>query len=129
MKPQVVGVGIKCFIHCRRHGHWLVSRLRQQGRFNTMTLSLARALAPAIRVNAICPGFIGTRWFKDYMGEKYSDLKTQFGMQHPCDSQARRMIWGAGFFFLTDSAAHITGETLMVDAGTHLGFAAPLTAR
>ena len=38
-----------------------------KGALNTMTLSLARALAPAIRVNAICPGFIGTRWFKDSM--------------------------------------------------------------
>ncbi|MEH6647312.1 SDR family NAD(P)-dependent oxidoreductase [Sulfitobacter sp.] len=35
-----------------------------KGALNTMTVSLARALAPAIRVNAICPGFIGTRWFR-----------------------------------------------------------------
>ncbi len=42
-----------------------VAYAASKGAFNTMTLSLARALAPAIRVNAICPGFIGTRWFKD----------------------------------------------------------------
>ena len=41
-----------------------------KGALNTMTLSLARALAPEIRVNAICPGFIGTRWFKDKMDEE-----------------------------------------------------------
>jgi Dehydrogenases with different specificities (related to short-chain alcohol dehydrogenases) len=29
---------------------------------NAMTLYLARGLAPDIRVNAVCPGFIGTRW-------------------------------------------------------------------
>ena len=40
-----------------------------KGALNTMTLSLARALAPAIRVNAVCPGYIGTRWFKDAMDE------------------------------------------------------------
>ena len=30
-----------------------------KGALTTMTLSLARALAPKIRVNAVCPGFIG----------------------------------------------------------------------
>jgi NAD(P)-dependent dehydrogenase (short-subunit alcohol dehydrogenase family) len=31
-----------------------------KGALNTMTLSLARALAPKIRVNALCPGYIDT---------------------------------------------------------------------
>ncbi|MEL7454337.1 MAG: oxidoreductase, partial [Pseudomonadota bacterium] len=30
--------------------------------------------------------------------------------------------------FLTDASRHITGETLLVDAGMHLGYA-PLAAR
>ena len=34
-----------------------------KGALTTMTLSLARALAPKIRVNAVCPGFIDTPWF------------------------------------------------------------------
>ncbi len=33
-----------------------------KGALNTLTLSLARALAPKIRVNAICPGFVDTPW-------------------------------------------------------------------
>lgn len=41
-----------------------------KGALNTMTLSLARALAPKIRVNALCPGFIDTRWFTDAFGEE-----------------------------------------------------------
>ncbi|MDE2464675.1 MAG: SDR family NAD(P)-dependent oxidoreductase, partial [Alphaproteobacteria bacterium] len=35
-----------------------------KGALNTMTLSLARALAPSIRVNAVCPGFVATAWFE-----------------------------------------------------------------
>ena len=34
-----------------------------KGALNTMTLSLARALAPLIRVNTVCPGYIDTPWF------------------------------------------------------------------
>ena len=36
----------------------------------TMTLSLARSLAPKIRVNAVCPGFIDTPWFGKAMPEE-----------------------------------------------------------
>ena len=34
-----------------------------KGALNTMTQSLARALAPLIRVNTVCPGYIDTPWF------------------------------------------------------------------
>ena len=37
---------------------------------NVMTLSLARALAPEIRVNAVCPGVMQTRWWRDGLGEE-----------------------------------------------------------
>ena len=33
-----------------------------KGAVNTMTRGLARSLAPAIRVNAVCPGFVDTTW-------------------------------------------------------------------
>ena len=41
-----------------------------KGALNTMTLSLAKALGPEIRVNTVCPGFIGTGWFLDRFGEE-----------------------------------------------------------
>ena len=47
-----------------------VAYAASKGALNIMTLSLARALAPKIRVNAICPGFIDTRWFGDAFGEE-----------------------------------------------------------
>ena len=38
--------------------------IASKGALNSMTIAMARALAPQIRVNALCPGFIATRWFK-----------------------------------------------------------------
>ena len=40
-----------------------------KGALNTMTLSLAKALGPEIRVNTVCPGFIGTGWFENRFGK------------------------------------------------------------
>ena len=48
-----------------------------KGALNTMTLSLARALAPKIRVNAICPGFIATPWFEKGMGAQRMEQMRQ----------------------------------------------------
>src|SRR5258706_11472399 len=40
-----------------------------KGALNTITFSLARALAPLIRVNTVCPGYIDTPWFTKGRGE------------------------------------------------------------
>lgn len=93
-----------------------------KGALNTMTISLARALSPEIRVNAICPGFIGTRWFKDAMGEdefeqkvRTVQAKTPLGVASGPDD-----IADAALFFLSDASRHVTGELMLVDAGMHL---------
>lgn len=101
-----------------------------KGAFNTMTISLARALAPAIRVNAICPGFIGTRWFKDEMGaEQYEKMEAGVAASVPLNvASGPDDIAASAMFFLGDGSRHVTGETLLTDAGMHLGYA-PLKAR
>ena len=101
-----------------------------KGALNTMTLSLARALAPKIRVNAVCPGFIGTRWFSDRFGQQTFDgIKRQQEESTPLQrAGTAEDIATSVIFFALEGSDHITGETLITDAGMHLGFA-PLTAR
>lgn len=101
-----------------------------KGALNTMTLSLARALAPKIRVNAVCPGFIDTPWFGKAMSESTVDkLRANAAANAPLKvaSTADDIAASAVFLASTDSR-HVTGETLLVDAGLHLGYA-PLVAR
>jgi 3-oxoacyl-[acyl-carrier protein] reductase len=94
-----------------------------KGALVTMTLSLARALAPKIRVNAICPGYIDTPWFGRGMPPEAVDrLRQGAAASTPLGLASKpEDIAGAALFFASPSARHITGETLLVDAGSHLG--------
>ena len=42
---------------------------------NNLTVTLARALAPKIRVNAIAPCFIDGKWLKEGFGEAYENIR------------------------------------------------------
>jgi 3-oxoacyl-[acyl-carrier protein] reductase len=101
-----------------------------KGALNTMTVSLARALAPKIRVNAICPGFIDTPWFGKGLGEQAADkIRANAAAGSPLRvASTPEDIAASAVFLASPASRHITGETLLVDAGSHLGFA-PLVAR
>ncbi len=107
-----------------------VAYAASKGALNTMTISLARALAPKIRVNALCPGYIDTRWFVDQYGETTTQrIRENVIKTTPLQAASTPDdIADAGLFLLSDQSRHITGETLLVDAGSHLGYA-PLAAR
>ena len=92
-----------------------------KGALNTMTFSLARALAPEIRVNAVCPGVMQTRWWREGLGEeRYNTFIEQYAGATPLkvagtpEAVADPVVW------LLEGAEHVTGETLLVDAGMHL---------
>ena len=96
-----------------------------KGALTTMTLSLARGLAPNIRVNAICPGFIDTPWFgKGMSEERVTRLREGSAASTPLKvASSAEDVAAATVFLASPASRHITGETLLVDAGSHLGFA------
>jgi NAD(P)-dependent dehydrogenase (short-subunit alcohol dehydrogenase family) len=93
-----------------------------KGALTTMTLSLARALAPRIRVNAICPGFIDTPWFgKGLPADRIDRMREGTAASTPLKAASTAEdIAGAAVFLAAPASRHVTGETLLVDAGTHL---------
>ncbi len=100
-----------------------------KGALNTLTLTLARWLSPAVRVNTVCPGFIQTRWLLGGLGEEnYNKMKAGQEANTPLrQAGTPEQMAEAALFFLT-SASNITGEFLIVDAGMHLA-SLPMKAR
>ncbi|MCW0211806.1 MAG: glucose 1-dehydrogenase [Pseudonocardia sp.] len=94
-----------------------------KGALNTMTLSLARALAPEIRVNAVCPGFIGTRWFSGPLGaDRFDEMVASQERITPLQRAGTPEDIATAVVFLADEGAvHMTGTTMVSDAGMHLG--------
>ena len=99
-----------------------VAYAASKGAVNTMTYSLARALAPEIRVNAICPGFITGRWQEAGMGgtEKYEARIAQVEKTTPLRRANTPEDIAEAILWFVDGARWVTGETLLVDAGSHL---------
>ena len=91
-----------------------------KGAVNVLTLSLARVLAPEVRVNAVLPGFVDTPWMiKGYGEERYAKLSASYRAAAPLkstcspDDIAETIVW------LIEGASMVTGETIFVDAGMH----------
>jgi len=86
-----------------------------------MTMALARALGPEIRVNAICPGFIQGEWLKAGMGEdKYNKLKDRLEGTLPLRATATPEIIAETIRYFSEDAILVTGEALLLDGGQHL---------
>lgn len=77
-----------------------------------ITRALARALAPEIRVNAIAPGFVDTK-FVNWTPEVIEQLKAQ---THLGKTIIPENIADAAVFLAGDSMA-TTGQTILVDGG------------
>lgn len=81
---------------------------------NHLTVLLARALAPEIRVNAVAPGLTDTPWTSDWDEERARAIK---GSPRGRIGTAPEV---ADAVFSLASLTHVTGEVLTIDGGTHL---------
>ena len=90
---------------------------------NVLTQSLARVLAPEIRINAVCPGFIQGRWLKRALGDAYEEHKAHWETSSPLRKAATPEEVAATVLWLVDSAVLMTGQIIIADAGMMLGAA------
>lgn len=102
-----------------------VAYAASKGALITMTKSLARVLAPKIRVNAVAPGYVGTGWFEKRLGaEGFEKLNQNIASRVPMGfATGPDEIAGPIVHLLDPLSRSITGETTLIDAGGHLDMA------
>lgn len=100
-----------------------------KGALNTLTMGLARSLAPEVRVNAINPGFVETDWHVRGLGEERFDAVRKTVAQNTAlrstlvpDDLAQAIVWML-------AQPLMTGQNITVDAGSSLGSPTALLPR
>lgn len=96
-----------------------------KGALISLTKSMARVLAPAIRVNAVAPGYVGTGWYEKRLGEEgFARLNARIAASVPMALATMAPDVAAPIVHLLDPAMRaVTGEVMLVDGGGHLDVA------
>ena len=85
-----------------------------KGALNTLTKTLARTLAPAIRVNAVLPGPVDSRWLRESMtDEEIQELAADWPLPRPVHPNDVADT----VFYLATQTQHTTGQLLVLDGG------------
>jgi 3-oxoacyl-[acyl-carrier protein] reductase len=85
---------------------------------NNLTVALARALAPEIRVNAVAPGYIDTRWWKAFPA--YESIRAMAVAQTLVGKACQAEDVAATVVHLA-TADFVTGQVLVIDGGHGIG--------
>ncbi|MCP5149259.1 MAG: SDR family oxidoreductase [Ectothiorhodospiraceae bacterium] len=82
----------------------------------SMTKSLARALGPAVRVNAVAPGAVNSPWQKDWGEARKQMTIDQSLLKRRCEPEDIAEV----VLFLCAGGRMITGQTVVIDGGLTL---------
>jgi len=81
-----------------------------------LTRSLARTLAPEVRVNAVAPGHVDSPWQQDWPEDRKRATVERTPLKRACTPADIAEV----IFFLCAGAAMVTGQTVIVDGGLTL---------
>jgi 3-oxoacyl-[acyl-carrier protein] reductase len=84
---------------------------------NNVTVALARVLGPAVRVNAVAPGFITGRWLEKGLGPAYEMVKTEMEKKVPLRKVCDPEDVAAAIISLITGSDLVTGHVLVTDGG------------
>ncbi len=98
-----------------------IAYMASKGALNAMTVGLARALGPEIRVNAIAPGLVETPWLQNGLGpERYAASVENYKSRAALETVISPEDIADAAWWLGAGAAKTTGELLLVDAGLRI---------
>ncbi|HEX9032705.1 MAG TPA: SDR family oxidoreductase [Streptosporangiaceae bacterium] len=83
----------------------------------SLTRTLAGALGPAIRVNAVAPGWMEGEWMAERLGENYDRLMERRARMTPLGRCVTAEDVAASIVSLVVSNPFVTGEVVVVDGG------------
>jgi 3-oxoacyl-[acyl-carrier protein] reductase len=87
----------------------------------TMSLSLARSLAPEIRVNVVAPGHTNTPWHPNVRGpERAAETEKRYATIAPLKQISQPEDVASAIVWLIEGARSVTGEVIYVDGGMHI---------
>jgi 3-oxoacyl-[acyl-carrier protein] reductase len=96
--------------------------ITSKGALNSLTLALARLLAPEVRVNAVLPGLIESNWFLNGMNrQSYEAIRDSFAAASALGTASSPEDVAEAVVFLALDARKVTGQFVTVDAGYSLG--------
>jgi 3-oxoacyl-[acyl-carrier protein] reductase len=88
---------------------------------DTMSISLARALGPDIRINIVAPGYVRTPWQVAAHGAEGAEARErQFAEKAPLKAAPEPQDVADAIAWLIEGARRVTGEIIYVDGGMHI---------
>ncbi len=82
-----------------------------------LTKTLAGALGPEIRVNAVAPGWLEGEWMEKMLGDNYKGLMDRRARYTPLDRVATADDVGDVMLDLADHNKFVSGEIIVIDGG------------
>jgi 3-oxoacyl-[acyl-carrier protein] reductase len=91
-----------------------------KGATNTLTMSLARVLAPRVRVNAVCPALVAEGFVQRLNPQLFEARAAAQIQRAPLQKVGRPEEVAGDIYWLAAGTTLITGSVIMLDCGLHL---------
>jgi 3-oxoacyl-[acyl-carrier protein] reductase len=88
---------------------------------NSLTVTLARVMAPEVRVNAVAPGFIDGEWLQQGLGDAYQAVKGAMESRAPLGRVSTPDDVAAAILAMITGPDLVTGHVLPVEGGVIIG--------
>ncbi|MEM7412351.1 MAG: SDR family NAD(P)-dependent oxidoreductase [Myxococcota bacterium] len=92
-----------------------------KGGLNNLTVTMARVLAPDVRVNAVAPGFIDGAWLQEGLGPAYDAVKQGFLGRTPLQKVPTPDDVATAILSVVEGSDFLTGHVVPCEGGMLIG--------